>query len=103
MRPFTGEAIFLALLPEQGQHPQQAIGILRRTNLRDPAGQELLASVAIALDGRIVDLDEAEGLRVVDPHGPRVFLEEDANLALSPGLDVLDTAQQVELTYQEYR
>lgn len=51
-------------------------------DLEEGHGEELFPAVPVLLDRRLVHLQEAEGLPVVDPHGEGVGLEEEAEALL---------------------
>jgi hypothetical protein len=55
---------------------EQRIDVLARADVADRHGQELVARVAVVAHRRLVDGQEAQALRVVDPHRQRVGLEQ---------------------------
>ena len=56
--------------------------ILRRTDLGNRHGEEFVTRIAVVNERSLVDLDEAQGLDVVDPHRVRMTLEEHAEVLL---------------------
>ena len=71
-----------AALAHVGQH---RVDVLTRADLGDRHGEELRAREAVVAHGRLVDREEAQGLRVVDPHRQRVGLEQQAVALLRVG------------------
>src|SRR5262249_29460422 len=57
---------------------KQARDVFLRANLGNAHAEELLAGIAVVLDGRIVDLQKLQGFQVIDPHGLRIVSEEHA-------------------------
>ena len=83
-------AVLALVAPEPGRAhlaelPRSDVGddggdVLRRVDVAEGHGEELLAAVAVLVDRRRVDLEEAQGLDVEDPHRNRVGGEEEAGL-----------------------
>jgi len=53
-------------------------GLTVGSHLRDGHRPELVPRVTVVIDGRLVHRQEPEGLLVVDPHGERASIEEEA-------------------------
>ena len=82
-------AVFLAVRPLAVHAVADQVGLevgeqggdgFRRPDVVDGHRPELVAGVAVELNGGLVDGEEAQGLVVVDPHRQRVALEQQAVL-----------------------
>jgi hypothetical protein len=56
---------------------QQLFDVLGRADVGDRHREELVAAVAVVAHGGVVDGEEAQRLRVVDPHRERMLLEQE--------------------------
>ncbi len=65
-----------------GDQVHQPRHVLRRADVGDAHGQELVAAVAVVLQRGLVDLEEGERAEVVEPHGRRVLVEQEAEARL---------------------
>ena len=62
---------------------EEALGLVVRVHVADETIEELVARVAVVMDRRLVDLEEGERARVVDPHRLRVVEEQLAGVGLA--------------------
>src|SRR5207245_11245836 len=57
--------------------------LLRRLDVQDAHGEELVPRIAVMAQGSVVDGEEGERLLVIYPHGMRVAFEEQPVLLLA--------------------
>ena len=92
---------------DTGDIREQQWLVIGRANVDDRHGEEFLAPIAVMGDGGVIDFEKGKGLKIINPHGQRIRLEEAAVtfLALFQRLsallalgDVLDASFVIERT-----
>src|SRR5260221_13480285 len=66
-----------------GEPGQEARDLGGRPDVGQGHGQELRARVTVEMDGRIVDGEEGQAVRIVDPHGMGIAVEKEPVLLLA--------------------